>query len=282
MPAPPPRPHPLDPAASFAGTAARRLLGLGDPPPFELINADATTPLLLVCDHASRAIPRALGTLGLDQAALQRHIAWDIGAADLTRRLARRLQAPAVLATYSRLVIDVNRQPGDPQSILAQSDGTLIPGNQDLSVEAAAARAEAIHWPYHHAIDKAFARLRRSGPEPVFFSVHTFTPSLGGEDRHWDLSVLWNHDPRVAVPLLDLLRRHPLGLRVGDNEPYSGRDLAYTLSLHAGAAGLPHAAIEVRQDHCECDADLAQWTDLLGDALAAILAMPHLHRIGDF
>lgn len=257
------------------------LLGPEDPAPFELINPYATTPLLLVCDHASRAVPARLCQLGLDPVELDRHIAWDIGAAVLTRALARRLDAPAVLAGYSRLVIDVNRQPGDPQSIVLCSDETLIPGNHDLTPTDQAARAEAIHWPYHHAIDQAFARLRRIGPEPLFISVHTFTPFLGGEARPWDVGVLWNHDPRVAVPLLEMLRRDP-ALEVGDNEPYSARELAYTLNLHAGAAGVAHAAIEVRQDHCTREGGMARWVVLLSEALMTLLRMPHLHRIAEF
>jgi predicted N-formylglutamate amidohydrolase len=257
------------------------LLSPGDPPPFEVLNAEATTPLLLVCDHASAAIPAKLEKLGLDDAALGRHIAYDIGAAELTRRLAIALDAPAVLAGYSRLIIDCNRQPGDPQSILPASDGTLVPGNQSLSAAEQEQRAEVFLWPYHHAIDAAFARLRRIGPEPILFSVHSFTPSLGGDDRDMDIAVLWNRDPRVAVPLLDRLRRHET-LKVGDNEPYSGREIAYTLNLHAGAAGLANAAIEVRQDHCETADELAFWTDLLAGALREILQMPNLHKVEMF
>lgn len=267
--------------AAASNEACAALLGPDDPPSFELLNPYATTPLLFVCDHASRAIPAALDGLGLDAEALDRHIAWDIGAAAVTRGLARRMNAPAVLAGYSRLVIDVNRQPGDPQSIVAMSDHTPIPGNADLGLAEQIARAEAIHWPYHHAVDQALARLRRIGPEPLFMSIHTFTPTLGGEARPWDVGILWNHDPRVAVPLLDLLRRQG-DLRVGDNEPYSGRELAYTLNLHAGAAGVPHAAIEVRQDHCASEATVARWADLLAEVLSAILRMPHLHRIAEF
>ncbi len=269
------------PSAGSLSSRAASLIGPGDPLPAELVNAEATTPLLLVCDHASRAIPTALGTLGLDEPALARHIAWDIGAAELTRRLAARLGAPAVLAGFSRLVIDLNRQPGDPQSIVAVSDGTAIPGNVDLDAAEQEARAEAFHWPYHHAVDQAFARLRRNGPEPLFFSVHTFTPSLGGQDRIWDLGVLWNRDPRFAVPLIALLTEDD-GLRVGDNEPYSGREIAYTLNLHAASAGLVHCAIEVRQDHCETEAGLARMEGVIGRALERILQMPNLHRIEQF
>lgn len=269
------------PAPDPSGREAAALIGPDDPPPFTLVNADGRRPILLVCDHASRAVPRALGALGLDDAALSRHIGWDIGAAELTLRLAHRLDAPAVLGGYSRLVIDLNRQPGDPQSILAASDGIVVPGNAALSAAAQEARAEALHWPYHHAVDQAFARLRREGPEPLLFSVHTFTPSLGGEDRRWDLGVLWNRDPRIAVPLIEILREAD-GLQVGDNQPYSGKEIAYTLNLHAGSAGLAHCAIEVRQDHCESAGGLDRFADLLAGALQRILAMPNVHRVEEF
>jgi len=257
------------------------LIGEHEPEAFEVVNVTGSAPLLLVCDHASARIPAALGTLGLPPQALGLHIAYDIGAASLTRRLAARLNAPAVLAGYSRLVIDCNRQPGDPQSILSVSDGIVIPGNQSLSADDQEARAQACLWPYHHAIEQVFARLRRRGPEPLLFSIHTFTPTYGGEDRFWDAGVLWNRDPRMAVPLIRFLRQHE-GLNIGDNEPYSGTEIAYTLNLHAGAAGLANAAIEVRQDHCESDRQLEHWADILADALRQLLGMANLHRIEQF
>lgn len=260
---------------------SRPLIGEDEPAAFEVVNADGRAPLLLVCDHASARIPAALGSLGLPPQALGLHIAYDIGAASLTRLLAARLDAPAVLAGYSRLVIDCNRQPGDPQSILAVSDGIVIPGNQGLPPDDQEARAEACLWPYHHAIEQVFTRLRRRGPEPLLFSVHTFTPTFGGEDRFWDAGVLWNRDPRMAVPLIKFLRQHE-GLNIGDNEPYSGLDIAYTLNLHAGVAGLANAAIEVRQDHCETDRQLQHWADILADALGQLLAMGNLHRTEQF
>lgn len=264
--------------SALPGVAAAPLIGPHDPPPFEVVNAEGAAPLLLVADHASNAIPDAFNGLGLGPDALRRHIAYDIGSAELTRLLSRRLDAPAVLAGYSRLLIDCNRQPGDPQSVLEASDDINIPGNLGLAPADLEARAETFHRPYHHAISAMFAALRLRGPEPVLFSVHTFTPTLRGEDRFWDLGVLWNHDPRVAVPLIDLLHRHG-GLHVGDNEPYSGRDIAYTINLHAGSAGLANAAVEIRQDHCETTAELERWAALLGDALATILTMDNLHTV---
>ncbi|MGF1640989.1 MAG: N-formylglutamate amidohydrolase [Rhodospirillales bacterium] len=267
--------------AAEHSVASPSLIGPDDPPLYEVFNADATAPILLVCDHASRAIPAAMGDLGLEDEVLSRHIAYDIGAAALTRLLAERIGAPAVLAGYSRLLIDCNRQPGDPQSIPEESDGIVIPGNTGLGPAEQEARAKCFHWPYHHAIDEAFARLRRAGREPLLLSVHTFTPTLGGQDRFWDVGILWNRDPRFAVPLIELLRRHE-GLTVGDNEPYSGKEIAYTINLHAGAAGLANAAVEVRQDHCETQAELIWWADILGDALQRIIGMDHLHKVEQF
>lgn len=257
------------------------LIGPEDPPPFTIYNADGAAPLLLVCDHASRSIPAGLNQLGLQPWALDLHIAYDIGAAGVTRALADRLNATAVLAGYSRLLIDCNRQPGDPHSILEVSDGIVIPGNQNLTSEEQEARAEAFHWPYHHAIDHAFARLRRDGPEPVLFSIHSFTPTLGGEDRLWDISVLWNRDPRMAVPLIEYLRQND-GLRVGDNEPYSGKELAYTINLHAGAGGLANCAVEIHQDHCDSPDEAERCADLLAGALERVMAHGNVHRVEMF
>lgn len=257
------------------------LIGPEDPPPFTIYNAEGAAPILLVCDHASRTIPHRLNQLGLEPWAHERHIVYDIGAAAVTKGLADRLGASAVLAGYSRLLIDCNRQPGDPHSILEVSDGIPIPGNRDLTSGQQEARAEAFHWPYHHAIDHVFARLRRGGPEPVLFSIHSFTPTLAGEDRNWDISVLWNRDPRMAVPLIEYLRQRD-GLQVGDNEPYSGKELAYTINLHAGAGGLANCAVEIRQDHCDSLEEVDRCADLLAEALERVMAHGNLHRVEMF
>ncbi|MDP6786254.1 MAG: N-formylglutamate amidohydrolase [Rhodospirillales bacterium] len=257
------------------------LIGPGDPPPFEVLNPDGASSVLLICDHASPTIPASLNDLGLDGEALGRHVAFDIGAADVTRLLSRRLDAPAVLAGYSRLLIDMNRQPGDPETILEVSDGTPVPGNRGLSEDDEAGRAEAFFWPYHRAITSVMAHLWRRGPAPALFSVHSFTPSLDGEDRQWDVGVLWNRDPRLALPLIEKLRRRD-HLRVGDNQPYSGREKAYTIDLHAGAAGLPNCAVEIRQDHLETAPGAAHWAEIMGDALEEILTMETVHWVEHF
>lgn len=255
------------------------LLGPHDPPPVETVRPHGTAAAVLICDHAASAVPRALDCLGLPECELLRHIGWDIGAAAVTRMLAERLDAPALLAGYSRLVIDLNRQPGDPTSIPPVSDGTPIPANQDLPDAAVQARLDALFWPYHHAVTEAIGRQwRHTGLPPALIAVHSFTPVMNGFARPWHVGILWNHDPRLAVPLIRRLRGHG-GVTVGDNEPYSGRDLAYTTERHAAAAGLPHVGIELRQDLVADAAGVAHWGGVLAEALAAVLADSALHRV---
>ena len=256
------------------------LLGPGDPPPFTLFNPAGQAPVVLVCDHASNAIPAALGQLGLGPAELAQHIAWDIGAAQVTRLLATRLDAPAVLGGYSRLVVDCNRAPGDPTSIAEVSDGIVIPGNQDVDDALADARLNAVFWPYHHAITQALAHRWRhgQGQAPALIAIHSFTPTMNGFERPWQLGVLWNRDPRLAEPLIVQFQANP-ALCVGDNEPYSGRDVGFTMNTHGGAAGLPHVEVEIRQDliadeqGCEC------WAAVVGETLAAVLRDQTLFQV---
>lgn len=252
------------------------LIGPGDPPPYTFFNSAGRAPWLLVCDHASRVVPRALDELGLAQADLARHIAWDIGAADLTRSLAQRFDAPAVLAGYSRLVIDNNRALDDATSIVATSDGTAIPGNRDLAAAQRAERVHAIFEPYHRAIDARLEEFRRRSIVPALLSIHSFTPVMNGNARPWHVGVLWDRDARIAVPLMEDLAASE-EVTVGDNLPYSGRHPAdYTVARHAERAGLPHVCIEVRQDLIETPQGVERWSELLARSLAPILNGPNL------
>jgi predicted N-formylglutamate amidohydrolase len=257
------------------------LLAPGDPPPFDLYRPEAASRVLIVCDHASRAFPAALGRLGLSEAASLRHIAWDIGAAALARALSDRLGAPAVLAGYSRLVIDCNRRLEDPSCFVTLADGDPVPGNVGLTPEEIRARAEAFHEPYHKAIGTRLHDISRRGQVPALVAVHSFTPSMRGRPRPWHVGILWDKDGRVALPLIERLRAEP-GLLVGDNEPYSGRHPAdYTVDRHAESAGLPHVCLEVRQDELTDAAGVARWSDILGRTLGALLADESLYRIRD-
>jgi len=202
---------------------------------------------LLVCDHASRIFPRALGDLGLDPLARRCHLAIDIGAEALTIQLARSLGVTAVLAGYSRLVVDCNRHLLDPGAFLEFGDGIVVPGNRNLAAGQKALRAKAIYWPYHDAIDAEIKRLAGRGFSPAVIAIHSFTPVLDGVSRPWEFGVLWDADRRISDILLRTLA--DAGFTVGDNEPYSGRaPQDFTIDNHAEAAGLPHVGIEVRQD----------------------------------
>jgi predicted N-formylglutamate amidohydrolase len=279
------RPRMPDPAPSSANlaSAGTALLGPDDPPPFDILHPERRAPLLIICDHASRAMPRALGRLGLDETLLMRHIGWDIGAAEVTRRLAALLDAPAVLCGYSRLVIDCNRGLGDPTSIPEESDGVAVPGNVGLTPAARVARVDGIFRPYHAAIEAQLAAFAERGIVPVVFSVHSFTPVMTGFARPWHVGVLWDKDPRVPVPLIAELAAADPRRIVGDNEPYSAREPSgYSIRTHAEPAGLPHAAVEIRQDLIDTPSGAAQWADILAAALAPILARPDLNRVERF
>jgi predicted N-formylglutamate amidohydrolase len=198
-------------------------------------------PLLLLCDHASNALPP--GGLGLDPALLSTHIAHDIGAAAVTRALARAYGAPALLGSWSRLLIDLNRGPDDPTLVMKLSDGSIIPGNEGADAAEVARRIARFHAPYHAAIA---ARLDLIGPDAVLISMHSFTPSWKGRPRRWEVGILYDRDRRLAQPLMARLAE--AGLAVGDNEPYSGALEGDTLWRHGTCRGLPHVLIEIRQD----------------------------------
>lgn len=227
--------------------AGAPLLAPDEPAPFVVLNEGSLKPVLLVCDHASRRLPRAVGDLGLDPAARRSHLAEDIGAGDLARALAEALSATAVLAGYSRLVVDLNRDLLDAQAFLEFGDGVVIPGNRNLSAAERMARADALYRPYHAAIDAEVRRLTKTVGVPAIIAIHSFTPVLNGVSRPWEVGILWDADRRIAELLLEGLRAD--GFIVGDNEPYSGKaPQDFTIDHHAEAAGLPHAGIEVRQD----------------------------------
>jgi predicted N-formylglutamate amidohydrolase len=247
------------------------------PAPFTRIEGGADARLLLICDHASAEIPAPLGDLGLSPEARFAHIAWDIGAAAVTRILADRLRCPAILSGVSRLVVDCNRPPGHAQSMPDLSGGVPVPGNRGLRPGAIQARLRDWFEPYHRAIDAELSRMRRACPAPAVISIHSFTPVMQGEARPWQVGVLWNRDPRLALPCIDRLSADG-GLTVGDNQPYSGRLMNYSLDIHAGAAGLPHVSFELRQDLLIGEAAFRHWAGLLLDVLAPTLADPDLYR----
>ena len=255
------------------------LLGPGDPPPVELCNPHGGTAALLLCDHAAAAIPAALGDLGLDAGQRRLHIAWDIGAADVARRLAARLDVAAILSGYSRLVIDCNRQLDDPTSIPQESDGIDVPGNRGLTPAMRRQRADSCFWPYQRAIEGWIEGRRAGGHLPVIVSMHSFTPVLDGFERPWHIGILANRDRRVAQPLLEALRQDA-ALSVGDNEPYDGRHgRGYAMMVHGEETGLPFALIEMRQDLIDTHHGAQAWADWLAPILGEIFANRDLRKV---
>lgn len=247
-----------------------------DPPPFVILRPRAAVPLLLVCDHASNAVPSAYGNLGLMRADLDRHIGWDIGAAEVTRHISAHFRATAVLSGVSRLVVDCNRPVGHPTSIPRESDGVVVPANHRLTPAAEEARIAQWFDPYHQAIRVQLARIERRHEVATLVSIHSFTPVMNGKQRPWSVGVLWNRDQRIAPAAITALRQQ--GHVVGDNEPYSGREGAFTVDTHAAAHGRPHVAFEIRQDLVAEAAGAQFWGRQLSAVLAPLLARAELAK----
>lgn len=214
--------------------------------PYTIRPASSPTALLFVCDHAGNALPEGYGTLGLEPARLEEHIAYDIGASEATLVLADAYGAEAVLARYSRLFIDLNRGEDDPTLVMRLSDGRIIPGNAAADAAEIARRIAQVHRPYHTRVADSIARRITAGVVPVLVSVHSFTPTWKGRERPWQVGVLWDRDPRLARPFLAALAAH--GFVAGDNEPYSGALHGDTMWRHGTMNGLPHVLVEMRQD----------------------------------
>jgi predicted N-formylglutamate amidohydrolase len=246
--------------------------------PFEIIEA-GPAPVLITCDHASNRVPPGV-ELGLPDDTMDLHVAWDIGAAAVTRGLVRQLQAQAILCGTSRLVIDCNRFPGKSGSIVEVSDGIAVPGNRHLHAAEKERRHAAYFEPYHAELARRVAALCDGPRVPLIVSVHSFTPRFGGLDRPWHVGILWDPaiDRRVAPSLLSRLRARG-DLVVGDNEPYTATEpLGYSLAVFGRDEGMPMAVFEVRQDLIADAAGAARWADILADALRPGLAEPDLFR----
>ena len=254
------------------------LLGPDDPPAFDISGREAPSPFVIICDHASRRLPRALDSLGLSSGALATHIAWDIGALGVARALASALDAFVAWQRYSRLVIDCNRPLSSADSIVQRSERTGIPGNANLTAADAAARAAEIFRPYHAEIRNHLDTRRAARRPAMLVSVHSFTPVFLDVARPWHCGVLFNRDARLAEPLLRLLRDEP-DLVVGCNEPYAASDLTdFSLVHHGEARGIPCVEIEIRQDLIDDPAAQNAWAQRLARLLPAA-AQPLLARL---
>jgi predicted N-formylglutamate amidohydrolase len=252
--------------------ASTPLLEPGEPDPVMLENEAGSSAFFLTCDHAGRAFPRRLGTLGLPEHETWRHIAWDVGIGGVGRELSRLLDAAVVLQSYSRLVVDCNRDPEVPSSIPQISETTEIPGNHGLRKAERTARVDAIFRPYHDAIAAALDRRAAAGRASVLVALHSFTPVFKSVARPWHVAVLFNRDSRLAHPLAELLRAEG-GLMVGENEPYAVSDHTdYTVPVHGERRGLPHVEIEIRQDLIARPEGQREWAERLTRLLPAAYA----------
>jgi predicted N-formylglutamate amidohydrolase len=245
---------------------------------FEELDGDVSGGLLILVDHASNLIPPEYSRLGLPEAELSRHIAYDIGAGPLARSLAARLDAPAILTSFSRLLIDANRGEDDPTLLMRLSDGAIVPGNQFLDTAERERRLNRFYRPYHAAIKERTDLMLRSGVPPTLLSIHSYTPEWKGMRRPWHAGILWDRDPRFARLLLDRLAAEH-GLRIGDNEPYLGSLKNDTMYRHGTGRGLAHALLEVRNDLIETPGGVEEWADRIEPILREAAADPALHAI---
>lgn len=231
----------------------------------------APGPALIVCEHASAAIPAEWGTLGLAAAARRAHIAWDPGALGLARGLAARLGAGLVHAPVSRLVYDCNRPPDAAGAMAARSEDYDVPGNAGLSAAMRQRRVEAVYLPFHDGLRAEIARRMIEGPAPVIVTVHSFTPTWFGRQRAVEFGVIHDDDPRLARAVL--AEAAGTGLKTELNAPYAAADgVTHTLRLQALPFSLGNVMLEIRNDLIATPAAEAAMADLLAPVLARAIA----------
>lgn len=247
-------------------------LPVGEHVAFDIVEGNWRGGLLLICDHARNAIPSHYENLGLTASQLARHIAYDIGMEALTRRLAEILGVPAVLSTYSRLLIDPNRGEDDPTVLMRLSDGAVVPGNRFADSAEKERRLNLYHRPYHQAISASIDHMMASGQPPMLISLHSFTPVWRGFVRPWHAGVLWDRDGRVAQKLIAALKEGG-ELIVGDNEPYTGELTGDTMNRHGTDRGISHALLEVRQDLVSDNAGVEHWAAILAPVFEQLLTV---------
>ncbi len=245
---------------------------------YSLRLSDAKHGWILVCDHAENTLPPAYGTLGMEHDQLQRHIGYDIGAKALCEQLADALGMTLVMSRFSRLLIDPNRGLDDPTLIMRLSDGAIVPGNADHDADERAHRINTYYQPYDEAISQAIEHVTTvSGQAPALFSIHSFTPIWRGHPRPWHAGVLWDRDPRLAVPLIEALKAEG-DLIVGDNEPYRGELPGDTMYRHGTRKGIAHALLEIRQDLIHDQAGVDHWAQRLIPILRHLMALESLYE----
>ncbi|MCK5423797.1 MAG: N-formylglutamate amidohydrolase [Emcibacter sp.] len=244
---------------------------------FEVLNPKGMANIILICEHASNYIPQEYDNLGLESDFLDKHIAWDIGMEQLTRQMSERLDAPAIIATFSRLLIDPNREEDHATLIPQASDNIPIPGNQNLSQAEVENRKNKYYHSFHNRAEELVKTKTSSGNVPLICGMHSFTPNMNGYSRPWHAGMLWNKDPRLAQALIKSLMTR--GYNVGDNEPYSGQNLFFTMMRHGNDHGVPHVTIEIRQDEVSNPQGIDKWADILSSDLEEITRNTHIRSI---
>lgn len=241
---------------------------------YEVINPNGKANIILVSEHASNHIPDKYEKLGLTDEQLQLHIAWDIGIGEVTRKVSNMLDAPAILANFSRLLIDVNRATTQQGLIPLVSDGHVIYGNKGLDQKAINERMDRFYFPFHDKTRQLISEKATQTEAPLIFNMHSFTPHFNGEKRIWHSGLLYNTDDRIARLLHRRLENR--GYQVGDNEPYSGTELFHTMNTHALAKGLPHVNVEIRQNEIDHKKGVDQWSSMLAEEFMYLRKHPQL------
>jgi predicted N-formylglutamate amidohydrolase len=255
----------------FVQEVSESWIDADEPPAYEVVNGAGRGRVILTCDHASDRIPRRLGTLGVSAADRKRHVAWDIGAEAVARRLSEFLDAPLILCGYSRLVVDCNRPLDQAEAFVTQSEDVRVPGNEALDEAERTGRAEAFYWPYHDAVNRVVDARTGGERPPVLVAVHSFTPVYHGLERPWHIGVLSRLDRRLAELMLGRLGADD-DLCVGDNDPYRVELTEdYTIPVHGEIRGLPHALLEIRQDLIAEERGAQGWAERLAVAVGDLL-----------
>jgi predicted N-formylglutamate amidohydrolase len=235
----------------------------------EILNPAGASPVVLLCEHASNFIPAEYAGLGLSSTELGRHIAWDIGAAGVTRRLSELLNAPAFLGCYSRLLIDLNRPLRSPTSIVTRSESTEIPGNASIDALERTRRAERYFEPYHAAVAGLLDSRMQAARPSLIVAIHSFTPTYHGEARPWAAGIIYDKGTAFAEATLDRLRIQDPALEVGANVPYSvAPDDYYGLLEYGDYAANPALLVEIRQDLLARPEEQDAWARRLSTAIA--------------
>jgi predicted N-formylglutamate amidohydrolase len=247
-----------------------RLLAPDEPVAFSVARENGRSPFVLICDHAGKRIPRALGDLGVSASERERHIAWDIGAAGVASRLSEHLDAFFIQQTYSRLVIDCNRPLDVAGSIVTRSELTDIPGNVGVDDASRLLRAREIFHPYHDRVVRELNRRFEAKLPAILISVHSFTPSYLAKSRPWHIGMLYGSDARIAKILLDRIRADG-EWNVGDNEPYAVTPITdYAIPVHGEGRGIPNIGLEIRQDLISDEAGQSAWAERIARWLSPL------------